>query len=113
MREIKFRAWDGYKYNEMYNWQFIKDEPIQTMVDNGLILLQYTGLHDKNGKEIYEGDIIQHHDHYDVPLPKGVVKWDESDACFTVGIGTPSETQSWHEVIGNIYEDNHLLDNNK
>ena len=62
MREIKFRAWD-----KIGNKWFV-DLPVCIQIDregelncfNGGVIYQYTGLHDKNGKEIYEGDIVNH-----------------------------------------------------
>ena len=58
MREIKFRAWDGSKHQEMYDWSIIKAESFEEIIDGGIILMQYTGLKDKNGVEIYEGDVL-------------------------------------------------------
>jgi uncharacterized phage protein (TIGR01671 family) len=60
MREIKFRAWYN-KNNEMIVWDDIKDcvQPVDW--DDFVAdceLMQYTGLKDKNGVEIYEGDIL-------------------------------------------------------
>ena len=52
MREIKFRVYDGEK---MYDAMPIVDFKVHEI--NGVALMQYTGLKDKNGKEIYEGDI--------------------------------------------------------
>ncbi len=67
MREIKFRAWDKSDKN-MFKPDFVDSNGV-VYFDSGYespcefgdqpILMQYTGLKDKNGKEIYEGDIVQ------------------------------------------------------
>jgi len=109
MREIKFRAWDGEKMlppqditkcGEYWNWLGLVD----------VALMQYTGLKDKNGVEIYEGDICK----TSVPkIPKGWVYWSEEGAYF--GIRNEKLPALLHragelEVIGNIYETPELLE---
>ena len=59
MREIKFRAWDKEikKMGTPFTLEFaIEQEGYRT---NGLIFMQFTGLHDRNGKEIYENDLLK------------------------------------------------------
>ena len=68
MREIKFRAWDkqGKEMFRVYTMYFIEGKNTMACgkggcapVDDDTVLMQYTGLHDRNGKEIYEGDIVK------------------------------------------------------
>ena len=103
MREIKFRAWmpfdseveDKSEYKMIYDLAFEEYEPINDLLNSVKHLMQYTGLKDKNGKEIYEGDRIFNKD----TAEKRVIEWDIN--CFNI----PRITWSSWEIIGNIYED--------
>ena len=126
MREIKFRAWD--KENEkMMKVSSLSLENKEIAVKENrtyhffrmqnLELMQYTGLKDKNGKEIYEGDILFFRDEN----MKYIVVW--QDAAFiikSIEIRKYSEKMCWLddteiccEIVGNIYENKKLLEENK
>ena len=67
---------------------------------------QFTGLHDKNGKEIYEGDIVTD------GVGKYKIVYDLKLAGYQPYCIFRDDPENYCEVIGNIYEDSHLLDNN-
>lgn len=70
-------------------------------------LMQWTGLQDKNGKDIYEGDILKIEDP-DLEIEVGQVRF--SDGGFWVdGVGTEYCNVCHVEIIGNIYEHSELL----
>lgn len=122
MREIKFRAWDKkYKnmssFDEMMNCRHFaimdsldSKQFIVLPLHENAILMQFTGLKDKNGREIYEGDILGGERTTD-----GQVKFEA--ACFILEYD--DSTALWkqelrislrhREVKGNIYENPELL----
>ena len=106
-REIKFRAWDGKDY--MSKPFTIYDVQLSRIgFTKEAILMQYTGLKDKNGKEIYEGDILKS------PYPncKNIeIKWMTGGCCNFVATGWDWDQDCIKnfEVIGNIYENPELI----
>ena len=92
MRPIKFRAWD--KINKkMFR---LSHNPISELSKASIPIMQFTGLKDKNGKEIYEGDIMKNYDYHFF-----VVEWNKKNARWDNCFG--------REVIGNIYENPELI----
>ena len=114
MREIKFRAWDT-KYNsfdDRINGLKLEDfgELGFTLTSNDFIFLQYTGLHDCYGKEIFEGDILESNWNG----KKIVVEmYDGEWVSCPDGSSTNGKEGDWKyagtEIIGNIYENSDLL----
>src|SRR3990167_392193 len=66
MRDIKFRIWETLN-NKMIGWEDLQKAQVsilnrpESVVKDEFIVMQYTGLEDKNGKSIYEGDIVDGH----------------------------------------------------
>ena len=90
----------------------------QHCVDD-IILMQSTGLFDKNGKEIFEGDIVQFEDYYiesDLPyINRGIVEWSQGQFTITNRASVEMEDLLDGEfldltIIGNIYENQELLE---
>jgi uncharacterized phage protein (TIGR01671 family) len=116
MREIKFRAWTEEKMISPENMNGIGGEFYRGALEKhsdpieDYVLMQYTGLKDRNGKEIYENDIIQ----FINSDAKYRIVWDDEDACWNAEyIGGNSTRQAlrnssakYKEVVGNIYETN-------
>lgn len=126
MRTIKFRAWD--KENKSMrtskHWSIMFDGSIhppsnkmQEWFPDQFVLMQYTGLKDKNGKEIYEGDIVRSygtsatrkHKNGDKLFDHVVEFFDGGFEPFTECTCTASWSIHEYEIIGNIYEHPELL----
>lgn len=126
-REIKFRAWD--KSQNYMAYQSTPDlETIQSFMHHfgDKELMQFTGLHDMNGKEIYEGDIICSNK-YQTWDWRGVIKFSHGvfGAEWLRNVKSQSMIGSWGQkhnlrkldddileeqiLIGNIYENPELL----
>lgn len=124
MREIKYRAWDK-EYKSMHEVSYIDWDGKEVGYDNGnyyanlerCVLMQYTGLRDKNGKEIYEGDIIGHEkDDSESRVSHHVVVWHDTgfmgkQICSYgsfIGLEAWTQDRDGYAVIGNIYENEEL-----
>lgn len=123
----KFRAWDKLRKRiSVVDRIYFDTEGVQLRDDGGLywrhfrevILMQSTGLKDKNGKEIFEGDIV------DYKGRKAIVNWHGSYASFIYRFVDESHKRNaeWKplylaymrcEIIGNIYENPELLEEEK
>ncbi|EEO6565089.1 hypothetical protein G6H68_000373 [Listeria monocytogenes] len=115
MREIEFRAWDKEVKEMDYNPSVIEiwqnkpiNEQFRLESEEKLVWMQYTGLKDKNGKKIFEGDIgLDEHNEC-----CGVVEFEEGEfLCVWENIVEDLwEVADDIEIIGNIYENSELLE---
>ncbi len=114
MREIKFRAWDKQE-KEMQSCEIVHNDRFYRYVNNlKYVLMQFTGLKDKNGKEIYEGDILTDN----ISDKNFEVFW--NDLGFWEGVGKDFkmvgslgilDPDSYRfEIIGNIYKNPKLME---
>lgn len=124
-REIKFRAWHknlkkmfkiGQITLEKGTWNFESNDRdfigMSIPYQPSFVLMQYTGLNDKNGKEIYEGDIVGDN------KIKWIVKWNKNRMGFSLYPTTEQlydempinvENKLGFKILGNIYDNPELL----
>lgn len=132
-REIKFRAWwkilNEIQYFDTIAFLELKDDVLIYQnqpdiephgideVSDGIVLMQYTGLKDKNGVEIYEGDVISVMDTFQAEIiyeaPSFKLRWIDE---YQVKRNADNKTIAWnahiiYEVIGNIYGNPELTTN--
>lgn len=122
MREIKFRAWHNGLEKMIYD-NFLTQNTVHFFESEPITMMQYTGLKDKNGKEIYEGDIIKSFypawEELGIKYPKEEyitdVIWDNGEyrtkdfSPLYVHVDNEEANVSC-EIIGNIYENPELLE---
>lgn len=132
MREHKYKAWDKKEkrwlganlhmsvVDGLLWWQYgYECEILSAEERENIELVQYTGLKDKDGKEIYEGDIIKDYENW-----VGIVEWDKKDCFFNINYPIQNETMMFDdafdsnpernaEIIGNIYKNPELKGEDK
>ena len=115
-RPIKFRAWDkkNKTMNTLITLQWLETlyiggvgffNEVMYELDDTIALMQFTGLHDKNGKECFEADKVENR----LTPHKGIVKWDDESACFAVF----DENDKWVGSMGAFASDGFTITGNK
>lgn len=133
MRTYKFRAWNGTKMLLSENAEFylIPNNKVQVpsptgheFYDKDYPIMQFTGLHDINGVEVFEGDVVKWghvEGSEETPHRVAIVEIDPciqfncqiTNYVFEYGDFAYQQTDKYLEVIGNIYEHPHLIESEK
>lgn len=130
-RKLEFRAWDipKGKFLDYCLWcrqdnfeQFMTFDRWFNMKEEGIILMQFTGLLDKENRKIFEGDIVRFGKNNPPPIDRsarileGIVEWEPAGAMFVVVVydkEEPDVVVEIHElrfsekiftVVGNVFE---------
>lgn len=120
-RVLKFRAWDSIT-KTMFEPMDLRSSyaRLNGFGSQGYILMQFTGLHDTNGKEIYEGDIIRSYGNnlgvikytktlYAIGFIEEIFHWSNEAIVDTADLKDVEREWGRSEIIGNIYENPSLL----
>lgn len=117
-REIKFRSFVKYtkeifeagKIDIQHKRVYERNHPSSYYLLDDIELMQFTGLHDKNGKEIYESDVV----YVTSEDENAFILWDKESARYIIQFtGWCADFDNFYgkelEVIGNLYENSELL----
>lgn len=123
MRQIKFRAWDtilcemydlrGFAFDKRANGFgviYFAEGGFKTFGPGEILLLEFTGLLDKNGVEIYNGDIMRTEGDMKEAIPVVKVTWQNGHFAAGGILGAGDYDGSDVVIIGNIHEHPELLE---